>query len=842
MAPKGNKRKYGNQGIITVFVTLMMVPVVAISGVMVDVARLKLYSSQAAMAADSYGDAVLSEFDNPLKELYGLFSITQNEKGIEEIKNFAKYASYSFRPDGDGKEFSGFMPYKDAEMEVAYEKVDGASLSNNNVLMTQISDFMKYRIIEDVLEETGILNSLAEFDNLSADTEAMETRSDITDNSTEALKEIDEYYLELKKLAEYPSYLNGREHAFLSYSREMTNIVNSEEYRKYFDYLKNSEEIESVREEFDAMEETESEEPDDTGMENEGESETGAEAESEPDESLAARVELYDRFKDFDVERYKEDLDKKLRPLSGAANSHDSSPIDFDNAEAIIDNLKSKAEKIEKTLRTIEEQVNRLENQLEECSEDVAENMRKEISDLKDIADAADDFRETYELIAVIHDNRAANRGNKEFMETEVPRLDKAKEDILSGRAEAGKSPWPRTTAFFWYDFRDNKGSFYSWLQELCGSGGGSGGDKDAGDREISRANQIQEDAEKKLDEDENTAARNISSGLASQLKSGGGSSENVPDFTDYFAGGLSFDALARAGGNVLDKFLVTSYDFGMFSSRVSGIRPKEEKSQKTDEKYEDYSLTKVKMSPDINYLYGAELEYLFGGHNKSKSNLNHTRNVICGIRMTFNFASSYVIEEINSAINAIASSAATAVAATGVGAAAAPLVRVAVSGALRTAFATIETVADWSSLKSREDVILFKKKLEELQSIDAICSLLNIEIDESSEKERLGLSYEDYLYILLCLLVDDNTLLSRTSNLITLNVNQAQNQSDTLTTLKFKMSDTVTAIKSTCKVRTNFVVLPENIAELYYSNTETEALIEVLEEHYFGYSVIRGY
>ena len=49
--------------------TLMMVPVVAISSVMVDVARLNLYSSQAVMAADTYGDAVLSEFDNLLKEL-----------------------------------------------------------------------------------------------------------------------------------------------------------------------------------------------------------------------------------------------------------------------------------------------------------------------------------------------------------------------------------------------------------------------------------------------------------------------------------------------------------------------------------------------------------------------------------------------------------------------------------------------------------------------------------------------------------------------------------------------------------------------------------------------------
>ena len=82
---KGQKKKYisarrrGSRGIITVFVTLIMVPVVAITGIMVDVSRLKLYSSQAVMAADAYGEVILSEFDNLLKELYGLFSVTQNK-------------------------------------------------------------------------------------------------------------------------------------------------------------------------------------------------------------------------------------------------------------------------------------------------------------------------------------------------------------------------------------------------------------------------------------------------------------------------------------------------------------------------------------------------------------------------------------------------------------------------------------------------------------------------------------------------------------------------------------------------------------------------------------------
>ena len=174
---KGKKiKRIGSHGIITVFLTLMMVPVVAISSVMVDVARLNLYSSQAVMAADTYGDAVLSEFDNLLKELYGLFSVTQNKEGLEAVNKLADTVGYSFNPVGDGKSLSGFMPYKDADVKISYEKVVGASLSNNNVLMTQISDFMKYRIVEQVMDENGILSSLGEFETVDDDMDAIKKR------------------------------------------------------------------------------------------------------------------------------------------------------------------------------------------------------------------------------------------------------------------------------------------------------------------------------------------------------------------------------------------------------------------------------------------------------------------------------------------------------------------------------------------------------------------------------------------------------------------------------------------------------------------------------------------
>ena len=55
-------------------------------------------------------------------------------------------------------------------------------------------------------------------------------------------------------------------------------------------------------------------------------------------------------------------------------------------------------------------------------------------------------------------------------------------------------------------------------------------------------------------------------------------------------------------------------------------------------------------------------------------------------------------------------------------------------------------------------------------------------------------------------------------------------------------MEDTVTAVKSTCKVKLDFVIVPDSIADLFYSGTDTGSVIESVEDRYYGYSVIRGY
>lgn len=829
------KKRKRERGFITVFVTLLMVPVVACTGMMVDVARLKLYSSQAAMAADAYGEVVLSEYDHLLKQLYGLFSVTQNEEGLRSILDFQNYMRYSFAPAEDGEKFQGFMPYQNAEVEISYENVEGASLGNNSVLMTQIGDFMKFRVVEEVLVNTDILDTLERFDAMSSDMDAVSERNKITNSSSKALEKIGEYYDTLSCIDDYPDYLEERTYYFEGYSSELTAIYESDEYKKYVYYLEHKDEIDSAKARVEEAGSDSVIEPPEGITPEEGEGNAGTLEEDK------ATAEGY-----VDTAAYQAEIETQLQPWIEGLNKTEKK-IKFGAAEKNLKELEKTQKRLNETLKTLEQQVSTLKKKLQECSEDLRDEITKEIADLEEITKYAGDFKKTVDLLYE-NDISGKDKTNQEWWKEESKNLEDVKNQLLSGNSEIAE--WKSTTQFEWYDFQDDMSSFYSMLKKLCGGGDGETSNRNAADEKIKNAEKIQKEIQSEIEDKEETDARNITANLAAELEIPGSSSE-VPDLMDCFSGGASFESL---GNSVLGKFLLTTYDFGMFSSRVSGIPPKNEagaESTSTENaiesgEYYDTSLTDIKMSKDVNYLYGAELEYALGGHHKSADNLSHTRNIICGIRMTTNYVATYSIKEVNRMINTIAQTAADSVvvASGGAASAAAPLIRVAVSGALRLAVATAESAADWKLLMEREKVVFYKTKLSDMTADNAILSgLLETSVStEKSESEELGLSYEDYLYVLMALFVDEDTLLDRTSNLITLNVNQSQNEGDVLGNLKFKMSDTVTAVKSTCTINEKFIIVPKKFVDMFISGTETETMIQKLDNGAYGYSIIRGY
>lgn len=195
-----------NQGGITAFVTMIMVPVVVFTGIFVDMSRFKFCSSQAIMASDAYAEGILGTYDNVLKELYGLFSITQSDEGKKSIEEIANYIGCSFDPSKEdtnktdmGHNFSvgnveleGSMPYSAVDVELEYQPIKGATLTNSDVFLTQVGDFMKYRIIADLVDkiladQLTILDAFEGIEKIGSDSEAMDTVNKIGENSAKAL-------------------------------------------------------------------------------------------------------------------------------------------------------------------------------------------------------------------------------------------------------------------------------------------------------------------------------------------------------------------------------------------------------------------------------------------------------------------------------------------------------------------------------------------------------------------------------------------------------------------------------------------------------------------------------
>lgn len=815
----GYRRK--NQGIITVFVVLIMVPTVVITGLMVDIARLKLFQAQAAMAADSYGNIVLSEYDNVLKELYGLFAVTQNEEGQAAIEELKKYTTSSFHPNGNGMSLTGAMLFDSAEMEdkdITYEGIENSKLTNENVFLTQIADFMEFREIEQILDESGLFGSLTEISKMEKDSEAVAAVTELGDESSEVLKGIKAYYETLEKIQKYEDYLvllNGK---LAAYVVKLEEIVKSDEYKEYREYVKNPE-----KEAIDAAHKKQ---------------------EKNEEELTEEETALAEKWVDT---QQMEDTLEELENLSKMVRIWKSKPVDFENIEGLILELGRRGENVEKKIAGIAEQVNTIRNEkLPSCTEDVKISIEEEMKDIEKITELKGKFSD---LAEKEQQNIENNKINKKVMERVCDDLDAVKEELKKGEREPDDVTWNKTWTFVWADVSEIGADIWKLLSDLCKQDD-STGDKNAADNKKKEAEDTLKEMEDKSESEEyaqTVKPRDIPSdvmGALDEIDTSG----KLPSWKDRVKDGLSMKDFSDAGTAAFDKFLLTEYDYGMFSSRVTGTSKEEGKR----EPIEECSLTKIEKSADINYLYGAELEYLLGGNKSSSVNLLQTQGAICGVRMVANMISTYTIPTINTQINLVATEAAIAATAGtfGLGAAAAPLIRIAVSTALRLAIAGMETWEDWKALMEREDVLFYKNSVSDLKCVESLGGLLNNKpIDKTSAgKQKLGLklSYEDYLRILLFIMVDDENLIRRTQNLITLNVNQSQREEKdsemTKADIKFQMDAAYTAIKSTCKAKLEFVVVPDRMMNLFLNGNETQSQINAYDDGYAAYSVIRGY
>ena len=398
-----------SKGSITVLVTLILVPTIFFTGFLVDLSRLKLCGNQAVMAADNYGEAILTEYDNLLKELYGLFAVTQDPEGLAAIETLEQYMQTSFHPEENAigwrhlgavqdslgiQAMNGFMPYNAAEVEFNYEfqkEKPGSGLDNPAVLTTQIGDFMRFRIAQQLLKDnTDILTTIEKISSVGNDAKAIQKEIELNEAVEDLLDLTKEYYDSLKKIYEYPEYIGKINKTYEECLNTFRNIENSESYQRYCDYVTNKEAIQDALDHRDDIEKAEAEA-------REAAEEAAKKGMPAPDtgsgDSLSAEEErligIYDAYKG-DPEAQEDAIKKKFQNAYDAVvSASEGRNINFTIYNQEITKLLSKGKQITAKGQIISGLKSELERVLneDEINADLEEGIRDELKLVEELFD-----------------------------------------------------------------------------------------------------------------------------------------------------------------------------------------------------------------------------------------------------------------------------------------------------------------------------------------------------------------------------------------------------------------------------------------------------------------------
>lgn len=223
------------QGSISVLLVIILLPMMTFSAVIVDVCRVNMAKQMMSSAGDLTMNTALANYDTILKDVYGLFAMSQaegmsnDELGEELNKYFAEtLSSYGVVSKKDADEYVDMLigDFRDIlnggnidttnflelnNIDLAAVKMEGSSLANASVLRKQIVEYMKYRAPMEL--GLSFLESLTCFEKLEdqnvvveAQVTAQESTQDVTKACQTLIKLIREYDT---RVAEINSALTG---------------------------------------------------------------------------------------------------------------------------------------------------------------------------------------------------------------------------------------------------------------------------------------------------------------------------------------------------------------------------------------------------------------------------------------------------------------------------------------------------------------------------------------------------------------------------------------------------------------------------------------------------------
>ena len=170
------------KGAVTVFVTLLLIPAILVSGTAVDLARIHTARSIIQDANQLAANSVLSQYNALLKDLYGLFGVAEDDPILGRLLD--EYISVSiFGESGQDKTLGTLQLFYGSNISSSEPLFsEGKNLKNEDVLQRQIEEYMKFRgpviIVKDMMEllgsstfkeDSGVINDKLEVESAIAE-------------------------------------------------------------------------------------------------------------------------------------------------------------------------------------------------------------------------------------------------------------------------------------------------------------------------------------------------------------------------------------------------------------------------------------------------------------------------------------------------------------------------------------------------------------------------------------------------------------------------------------------------------------------------------------------------
>ena len=216
------------KGAISIFLVIILVPMMTVSSLFVDAGKVKLARGVADSAGDLTMNTALTDYDTMLKDMYGLFATAQDtEELFEKLEDYYRTCITSSGVSAeDADDYVdqimaqlGLVSESDSTSDVLnMELVDfnvskrsDATLANPTIIKKQIVDFMKYRA--PINTGLSFISSLQSFSTLDKQTELVDKRQSYYEEQESVMRSAQEAWKYINKYNQSGFVQNGRREA-----------------------------------------------------------------------------------------------------------------------------------------------------------------------------------------------------------------------------------------------------------------------------------------------------------------------------------------------------------------------------------------------------------------------------------------------------------------------------------------------------------------------------------------------------------------------------------------------------------------------------------------------------